>query len=206
MILKLVKLLTVVFLTATSLIFLTACKGKETSKEASLASVNPFDTTNLERQSLTEEDRMKLASASGKVVSKVKSDVLARRILQSTDKLFVYCFWNMQNEASISTVKALQKLSNDYDSTHVKVVFVNMSDVDKAETINLFIREHQITDEALVMEKSDYTFFSNQIKKTLTDISTLPVILMVNKAEETFLFYNKEMDDQELMAMMLPLM
>lgn len=204
--LKLVKLLTVVLLNATSLLFLTACKGKETSKEASLASVNPFDTTLLEKQSLTDEDRMKLASASGKVVAPVKSDALARRILQSTDKLFVYCFWNMENQASISTVKALQKLSNNYDSSQVKVIFVNMSDVDKAEAINLFIREYQITDETLVMEKADYTFFTNQIKKTLTDITTLPVILMVNKAEETFLFYNKEMDDQELTAMMLPLM
>ena len=189
-----------------AIIFLSACKDKQSSTELSAASVNPFDTAQLESQALTNEDRLKLASASGKTVAVVMPDKLAQRILQSTDKLYVYCFWNMQNDASVSTVKALQQVSSSYDSTQLKVVFINMMDVEKVEAVNLFIRENQISDEVLFLEKANFSYFSNQIKKSLVDITALPVVLMVNKAEQTFQFYNKPMDVAEWMALMQPLL
>ena len=199
------KLWLVIFIFST-IIFLFACKGKQSSTELSAASVNPFDTAQLESQVLSNEDRLKLAAASGKTVAVVTPEKLAQRILQSTDKLYVYCFWNMQNDASVSTVKALQQVSNSYDSTQLKVIFINMMDVQKVEAENLFIRENQISDETLFLEKTDFSYFSNQIKKSLVNITALPVVLMVNKAEETFQFYNKPMDVAEWMALMQPLL
>ena len=199
------KLWLVIFIFST-IMFLSACKDKQSSTELSAASVNPFDTAQLESQALTDEDRLKLAAASGKTVALVTPDKLAQRILQSTDKLYVYCFWNMQNDASISTVKALQQVSNSYDSTQLKIIFINMMDAQKVEAVNLFIRENQISDETLFLEKTDFSYFSNQIKKSLVDISALPVVLMVNKAEQTFQFYNKPMDVAEWMALMQPLL
>ena len=199
------KLWLVIFIFST-IIFLSNCKNKQNSAELSAASVNPFDTAQLETQTLSDADRLKLAAASGKTVALVTPDKLAQRILQSTDKLYVYCFWNMQNKASVSTVKALQQVSNSYDSTQLKIVFINMMDVQKIEAVNLFIREHQISDEVLFLENSNFSFFSHQIKKSLVDITALPVVLMVNKAEETFQFYNKPMDVAEWMALMQPLL
>ncbi len=199
------KLWLVIFIFST-IIFLSACKGKQSSTELSAASVNPFDTAQLETQALTDADRLKLAAASGKTVAVVAPDKLAQRILQSTDKLYVYCFWNMQNEVSVSTVKALQQVSNSYDSTQLKVVFINMMDIQKVEAVNLFIRENQISDEVLFLENANFSYFPHQIKKSLKDINALPVVLMVNKAEETFQFYNKPMDVAEWMALMQPLL
>ncbi len=199
------KLWLVVFIFST-VIFLSACKDKQSSTELSAASVNPFDTTQLESQALSDADRLKLAAASGKTVAVIMPDKLAQRILQSTDKLYVYCFWNMQNDASVSTVKALQQVSNSYDSTQLKVVFINMMDAQKVEAVNLYIRENQISDETLFLEKADFSYFPNQIKKSLVDITALPVVLMVNKAEQTFQFYNKPMDVSEWMALMQPLL
>ena len=199
------KLWLVIFIFST-IIFLSACKDKQSSAELSAASVNPFDTAQLESQALSDVDRLKLAAASGKTVAVVTPEKLAQRILQSTDKLYVYCFWNMQNDASVSTVKALQQVSSNYDSTQLKIVFINMMDVQKVDSVNLFIRENQISDEALFLEKADFSYFSNQIKKRLVDINALPVVLMVNKAEETFQFYNKPMDVAEWMALMQPLL
>jgi hypothetical protein len=49
------------------------------------------------------------------------------------------------------------------------------------------------------------SFFSKKIRKDFTGVTALPVILMVNKAEETMMFYNKPMDEKELMAMIQPL-
>ena len=118
--------------------------------------------------------------------------------------MFIYCFWNTQNEGSISTVKALNVVAAPYDSTKLKLVFVNLNDTKTAADITLFIRENQLTEEALMM-KTEMAFFAKKIRKDLTDVTTLPVLLMINKAEETFFFYNKIMDEKELSAMLTPL-
>ena len=183
--------------------FIMSCKNKNTPS-VSQPSFNPFDTSSLETQTLSAEDRTKLASAAGRTVQNIEADVLATRINNSTGKLFIYCFWNTQNEGSISTVKALNVVAAPYDSTKLKLVFVNMNDTKTAADITLFIRENQLTEEALMM-KTEMAFFAKKIRKDLTDVTTLPVLLMINKAEETFFFYNKIMDEKELSAMLTPL-
>jgi hypothetical protein len=193
------------FLTALLFTFsLFSCKDKNVSTK-DLAQANPFDTTHFETQTLSAEDRAKLALASGKTVKPIDIDALADRINTATGKLHVYCFWNLQNEGSLSTLKALNVLSEKYDSSQLKVVFVNMPGSQKMEDVNLFIREHQLTEESLILEKADVSFFSKKIRKDFTGVTALPVIIMVNKAEQTMMFYNKPMDEKELMAMVQPL-
>lgn len=181
-----------------------ACNDKSVSTK-DMAKANPFDTTHFETQTLSAEDRAKLAAASGKTVQPVDIDALANRINTSTGRLYVYCFWNLQNEGSLSTLKALNVLSEKFDSSRMKVVFINMPGSQKVEDINLFIREHQLTEESLILEKADVSFFSKKIRKDFTGVTALPVILMVNKAEQTMMFYNKPMDEKELTAMVQPL-
>lgn len=181
-----------------------SCQEK-TASSRDMAKVSPFDTTHFETQALSVEDRAKLAVASGKTVKPVDIDALAHRINTSTGKLHVYCFWNLQNAGSLSTLKALNVLSEKYDSSRLKIIFVNMPGLQKVEDVNLFIREHQLTEETLILEKADVSFFSKKIRKDFTGVTALPVILMVNKAEETMMFYNKPMDEKELMAMVQPL-
>ena len=68
-----------------------SCESKQNTSTPNVT-VNPFDTTHLESQALTDADRAQLAAASGKKVVATTDDALAQRILQSTDKLHVYCF------------------------------------------------------------------------------------------------------------------
>jgi hypothetical protein len=166
--------------------------------------VNPFDTTQMESQVLSEADRLKLALASGKSNTVISEDALANRILQSTDKLYVYCFWNMENDMSLSTMKALQHVSNNFDTTELKIVFINFKEIKSKEEVTLLIRENQISDETLLLENSDWGFFKNKLKKELEDVKDLPIILMVNKSEEIFQLYNKPMDEKELTALLQP--
>jgi hypothetical protein len=189
-------------LCAVSLCF--ACKNK-TNTSPDLVKVSPFDTTHFETQALSEEDRAKLAAASGKTVKPIEIDALADRINNSTGKLHVYCFWNLQSAGSLSTLKALNVLSEKYDSSQLKVVFINMPSSQKVDDVNLYIRENQLTEETLILEKADVSFFSKKIRKDFTGVTALPVVLMVNKAEQTLMFYNKTMDEKELMAMVQPL-
>lgn len=168
-------------------------------------SASPFDTTKFETQALSDADRALLAAANGKTVKPISVDALAQEINAATEKLYIYCFWNLKNDASTATVKALNELSTKFDSTKLKIVYVNMPGYQKVEDVNLFIRENQLTDETLILEKADVSFFSKKIRKDLVGITNMPVILMVNKAEETLMFFNKGMDEKELMALVNPL-
>ena len=168
-------------------------------------SANPFDTTKFETQALSDADRSLLAAANGKTVKPIEIDALAKQINAATGKLYVYCFWNLKNEASTNTVMSLNELSTKFDSTKLKIVYVNMLGYQKVEDVNVFIREHQLTDETLILEKADISLFSKKIRKDFIGITHLPIILMVNKAEETMMLFNKGMDEKELLALVNPL-
>ena len=187
------------FFILTLLVICNSCDrcGKSPNSHAA----SPFDTTHFETQALNDADRALLASANGKKARPISVDSLAKQINAATGILTVYCFWNLKNDASINTVKALNDLSAKFDSTKLKIVYVNMPGYQKVEDVNLFIREHQLTDETLILEKADVSFFAKKIRKDFTGITNLPVVLMVNKAEETMLFFNKGMDEKELLAL-----
>ena len=118
-------------------------------------------------QALNDADRALLASANGKKARPISVDSLAKQINAATGILTVYCFWNLKNDASTNTVKALNDLSAKFDSTKLKIVYVNMPGYQKVEDVNLFIREHQLTDETLILEKADVSFFAKKLEKIL---------------------------------------
>jgi hypothetical protein len=183
---------------------LTSCNSKPTPSVSHAAS--PFDTTHFETQTLTAEDRAKLANATGKTVQPIEIDALSAKINNATGKLHLFCFWNLGSNNSVSTLKAVNSLSAKFDSTKLHIVFVNMPGRQTMEDINLFIRENQLSDETLILEKADVSFFSKRIRKDFTGVTALPVIILANKADETLLFYNRIMDEKELSAIIQPLM
>ena len=185
-------------------LLLFSCNSKPTPSTSN--TVNPFDTTHFETQALTPEDRAKLANAKGKTVQPIEIDALAAKINNATGKLHLFCFWNLESANSVSTLKAVNSLSAKFDSTKLMITFVNMPGRQTMEAINLFIRENQLSDETLILEKADVSFFSKRIKKEFTGVTGLPVLILANKAEETMQFFNRPMDEKELLALIQPLM
>ena len=182
----------------------TACDSKPNLSANHAAS--PFDTTHFETQALTVEDRAKLAAASGKTVQPIEIDALAAKINTATGKLHLFCFWNLTSANSLATIKAVNALSTKFDSTKLQVVFVNMPGRQTMEAVNLFIRENQLSDETLILEKADVSFFAKKIRKDFTPVVGLPVLILANKADETLQFYNRPMDEKELSAIIQPLL
>jgi hypothetical protein len=197
-----IRVLTIVSVMAISLFG--ACKNEP--KTTAHAGANPFDTTHFETQALTDADRERLLKAQGKVARPIDLEYLAQQINAAKDKLHIYCFWNLKTPQSVETVKSLNKLSAKYDSTQVNITFVTMPGFNSVDEVNLFIREQQLTDATLIAEKADVSFFAKKIRKDMVGITTLPVILLVNKTNETLLFFNKPMDEKELTAMIAPLL
>ena len=182
----------------------TACDSKPNPSVNHAAS--PFDTTHFETQALTIEDRAKLAAASGKTVQPIEIDALAAKINTATGKLHLFCFWNLTSANSLATIKAVNALSTKFDSTKLQVVFVNMPGRQTMEDVNLFIRENQLSDETLILEKADVSFFAKKIRKDFTPVVGLPVLILANKADKTLQFYNRPMDEKELWAIIQPLL
>lgn len=183
---------------------LLSCNAKPAPSVNHAAS--PFDTTHFETQALSEEDRAKLATATGKTVKPIEIDALVEKINGATGKLHLFCFWNLEKSNSVSTLKAVNSLSAKVDSTKLEIIFVNMPGRQTMEAINLFIRENQLSDETLILEKADVSFFSKRIRKDFTPVIGLPVIILANKSDETMQFYNQIMDEKELFAIIQPLM
>ena len=192
------------FLTLGALGILASCNSKPTPSVSNGAS--PFDTTHFETQALSAEDRAKLANAAGKSVIPVEIDALATKINTATGKLHLFCFWNLESPNSVATLKAVNALSMKFDSTKLHITFVNMPGRQTMEAINLFIRENQLSDETLILEKADVSFFAKRIRKDFTGITGLPVLILANKADETLQFYNRLMDEKELSAIIQPLL
>ncbi len=183
---------------------LMSCNSKPTPSVPN--GVSPFDTTHFETQALSAEDRAKLANATGKSVIPIEIDALATKINTATGKLHLFCFWNLESPNSVATLKAVNTLSTKFDSTKLHITFINMPGRQTMEAINLFIRENQLSDETLILEKADVSFFAKRIRKDFTGVTGLPVIILTNKADKTLQFYNRLMDEKELSAIIQPLL
>lgn len=183
---------------------LMSCNSKQTPSVPK--GVSPFDTTHFETQALSAEDRAKLANATGKSVIPIEIDALATKINGATGKLHLFCFWNLENPNSVAMLKSVDALSTKFDSTKLHITFVNMPGRQTMEAINLFIRENQLSDETLILEKADVSFFAKRIRKDFTGVTNLPVLILANKADETMQFYNRSMDEKELSAIIQPLL
>jgi hypothetical protein len=184
----------------TSLI--SSCNNKANNAEHQAA--NPFDTTQTTAQSLTDDDRTKLLEAQGKKATTVNNEVLADKIANATGRLHVFCFWNLDNAESVKAMKTVNDLATQTDSTHLKITLVHVSPDTLIDKLNLFIRENQITEETFVLDKIDKNVLAAKVKKDFLTADQLPIIVIVNKEEGVFYFYNKGFDAQELKAVVQP--
>jgi hypothetical protein len=187
-------------ITISLLILSTGCKTD--NKPKNLDSPNPFDTSQVNSQSLTEADRAVLAHASGKIVKEISTDSLAQLIKSSSGQLHLYCFWNLLSEGSITTVKAVKEVS-DKTGNKLKVVYVNMPNTRQAiGDVNLFIREQQLVGETYILDKAETSFLSKKIKTELKGITTFPFILLAQSSENIFVLYNRPFEAGELSAIL----
>jgi hypothetical protein len=183
-------------------LLISSCNNKPNNAEHQAA--NPFDTTQTTAQTLSEDDRAKLLQAQGKKASTVNNETLVDKIANSKGRLTIFCFWNMDNAESVKTVKAVNNLAAQFDSTSLKITLVHVSLNVSLDNLNLFIRENQLTEEAFVLDKIDKNLMASKVKKDFLTADQLPIIVIVNKEEGLTFFYNKGFDEQELKAVIQP--
>jgi hypothetical protein len=191
-----------IFILFCNALFLSSCNNKANNSEHQAA--NPFDTTQTAIQALNEEDRTKLLQAQGKKATITDNETLSNKIANSNGSLHIYCFWRMDDAESVKTVKAVNNLATQFDSTNLKVSLIHVSTAASIDNLNLFIRENQLTEENFILDKIDKSMMATKVKKDFLTAKELPIILVVNKAEGLIIFYNKSFDEQELKAVIQP--
>jgi hypothetical protein len=193
---------TALFLFCYSIVFI-SCNNKGNNNEHQTA--NPFDTTQTTAQTLSEEDRTKLINAQGKKAMFVNNDFLANKIANSTGALHAFCFFQIENVESVKAVKAVNDLASQYDSTRLKVTFIHISKSQSMDNINLFIRENQLIGDCFILDDLDKNLMANKVKKDFMTADQLPIVVLINKAEDMFFYYNKSFEESEIKAIIQPL-
>jgi hypothetical protein len=184
-----------------SALALTGCQKKQNTPAHA---ANPFDTTRFNTQALSAEDKTILATAIGKTAQPVTTQQVMERFENAKDRLHIFCFWNLLNANSMKTAQALSEMVADLDTNRVKTIYINMPGLQKMEDINLFIREHQLTGETLILEKGDVSFLKKYVKSD-APVTSLPILLLVNKSNEVLFQYQQTFDAKELKAVVEPL-
>lgn len=159
---------------------------------------------------ITAETAEKASKCKYKVVEspemprKIRYDAFEDMLDIDDDILYIYHFWSTDCEECMEQMSCFQKIVQDMNIDKVQLVFVNMDaakDMDKKVTP--LIKERGFAAETLVLDVSKPEMIYNLIDEDWA--GKLPATLFVDNSEETWLFYQKSYDYDELRAQIQPL-
>ncbi len=141
---------------------------------------------------------------SPKMPRKIRYDVLEDMLDIDDDLLYIYNFWSADCEACIAQMTCFQKIIQDLNTEKVKLVFVNMdSTKDLDGKMGEVIKKQGFPAESVILDISKPEIVYNLIDEDWK--GKLPATLFVDNSEETWLFYQKDYDYDELRAQIQPL-
>jgi len=146
---------------------------------------------------LSKEDKAKLLEASGKTIEPITVKDFQNMLVASDGLLYVYILWHSKCSACIKNIKNLNTYLANKPNDKIKVITINVG-----ESLNLA---------NLTLRSQSISFESYQIAEPMVDWTPLideewdgglPAIFMVNKADDLFLKYYKQMTENELEAIL----
>lgn len=150
---------------------------------------------------LSDEDRLKLARASGRETMYISTDSLSSLINLDSMGLVIFNFWNLDCLACQENMKVLKQLKYS-EAIDFELIHIN-TDTLYPEMINSFIRENQLISPVFTLQKSDTLDWQSMIYHSWD--GQLPAVLVNNTEDATQLFYQKEFEVDEIRAVLLPL-
>lgn len=155
----------------------------------------------LPEQELSQEDRSKLANAKGKETVLLKSEELLDKIHGNSDRLQIYCFWNLQTLSCETTMKNLQKLQDELEGAF-DLYYVNLDKKSSIYQVNVFIRENNIVNPSFLMDAKKEGLWMSNISKAWN--KEVPAILLIDKRNGTNAFYQRSFSFDEMNALIQP--
>lgn len=160
------------------------------------------DGKQLPMQELSDEDRIKLAKASGKQAETLPFDTLIS-LINDTNDLIVFNFWNLDCHSCKVNIDIFEKLRHESEEApNFQVIHINTDNL-YPDMLNSYIREKAILDPV-------YTIDTDKVPnwKSLIHVGwdgQVPSVLIVNNEDGTRLFYEKQFTMDEFQTILLPL-
>lgn len=196
--------------TILGILFLSACQqGPGSDKTANATPIDSFESAlphgkALPDENLSDEEKFKLANASGRQAIEIEVDSLLDIVHNDTSGLNIYNFWNLKCEECLQVISYLESIKQEPESTSkLNLTHIN-TDQFNQEQVNSTIREYGIVSKVFQIKlknsKINYAAFQSNWN------GELPAILIINQEEGLQLFYQRTFTIEELQALLLPLM
>ena len=179
--------------------FLLACSNSNSNNqnpdfEAALPHSDALPT----KAVLSEADKQKLATAKGKSVDEIQVSDIEQMFDAAQDKLHIFNFWQLDCKECVEMNSHLEAITNEVDEEKLKVVFINVDDIEDKGKINTYIRSKGITNEAYIL-KNKKEGWADGLHEDWD--GKLPALFLVNETEGIILFVQRALEKDELMRM-----
>ena len=162
----------------------------------------PHGTT-LTSPSLNEEDKQKLAKASGIIATPMNVKDLVNLIDNGSFGFNIYCLWKLDCPECNKLLLHLTRLKEDLDQDIMAIHHINVNVLDDQDRVNSHIRALGLINNNYILEGlEDYA--SDQPYSKLFH-SELPILVLVNNEDGTKLIYKQAFSFEELYALIQPL-
>jgi hypothetical protein len=160
------------------------------------------DAENIDKVSLSSEDKARLALATGRSATPINTVQLKTAIDKAGKKLHLFVFWVLDNQEcheQMQTIKRVEQTLGD----KINVVYVNLDPAAAITDVDVFIRQNDVTGEVwqcagdgLNWHRDIYPEWSGRV----------PAVYMVNATNGIKIFYAQAFDYQEFTAVLQPLL
>ncbi len=202
------KLLSFSFCLILALINASCSSNNNPSSHTEAESIDSFESAlphgkALNKEELSDEDKIKLAQANGISAKLLTFDSLKVLIEEDSSGLIIYNFWNLDCQNCKAVIEMLKSIQNEnlYD-IDFKTVNVNINSL-FPDMVNSYIREKEIVDPVYTIEMDSIFNWTADIQNGWE--GQLPAILIVNKRDGLKLFYQQSFTTEELQTILLPL-
>lgn len=184
------------------------CGGKDPSSASatlldSISTALPHGDT-LQAAALSEEDRQKLAEASGRTAVKVSLSSLLKEIKKNQEIIHIYNFWKLDCEQCLTLNEQLIAAQKEIGKDKLSLSLVNLDDLRTSAEVNTYIRENGFI--SRILQLQDLKAHENwPVQLVRSWDGTLPATLLVNNSDGTNLFYQYSFKYDELLALLQPL-
>ncbi len=199
---KLLSLLTVL----TNLFLFSCDSGNDPSKENNeVVRIDSFESAlphgaSLAESVLSDEDKLKLAKATGKKAVLISIDSLSEIINTDSSGWCVYNFWNLDCGGCLEINNYLKHITKLPDlESRLNVKYINTRSL-YPDQVNAYIREKEIFEEVFTIPTDTLDNWTNEIDGTWD--GALPALLLINNNDGTRLFYTQEFSMDELQAIL----
>jgi thiol-disulfide isomerase/thioredoxin len=137
-------------------------------------------------------------TVNGQNIRLISASDLESRLTNGKDTTFVVNFWATWCVPCLRELPNFEKLQAEFAGQKLKVILLSIDNKSKANSaVATFVRKRKLKNEVLVADEQKPQDYISKLEKSWT--GSLPATLIVNKARNKRLFFEKEFSYPDLL-------